>query len=1248
MSDETLLNMLEEYGKTDDFLNEHLYGYKPPSTETREKGIKDERSFKRMPKADHVYYKPGMYIGGDGSALKPVKLFRDKKLHNTEMIMCDGIVRFFYEILSNASDNARESVTHGINPGVIKVTMDNENISVYSEGQAFPVNFFIDEDHPTGILHDENGKPITIAQETFSNFGVGTNLDEDMENTGAGTNGLGAKLTNVYSRIFEIGVSDGDRGRTQMLRWTHNMKRLDENKISAVVKYNGDVPYFENKGKKVDKSFVKVTYRLDFRKFFVKDQSLIHGYNEDYFALFEAIAIGSSLANKIPVYFNDRKYDMSNINNYVKLILDSKAKSKHFTLDSQNQDEKDKQKIEVYFFDTPGKSTITAFTNGLANIHGGVHVKYVYDKLTEQLIKEFFPKKQGERTKITSKEIKESISAIIIYDCVNPTFVGQMKEILEGPEPKFKFTNIAKDFKDWEAIKYIRSIFDFKNKVLIPDGVKTRRVNVLELKNANKAGTKESIKCSLYGGEGTSALGYIKSRILGMGGYDYWGYMSFTGKIPNVKNIRDDPNNEESVNAGFKKVMKSIKTALGLKDEADYTTEADRNDLRYGQFIIAVDADEDGKHIACLIINLFIEFFPTFIKAGMLSILLTPCVRIVKKGNFDGDDETTHRFYTELEFNRWIKNNQVPRGSIVKYCKGLGSSNKKEDNDDIPHCYTVILNYDDRAETMVDMAFSRFRVEDRKDWILRLGPIIKNDDSLAKTDILDEKRLLASRDVSNVVENDLAEYAIHSLKRSIPSYRDGLKDSQRKMLYFALDMFKYKATEKAKKVGELANECITPMKYHHGPTSMEELIKLMATDYVGSNNLNILFPDGNFGSRAGTRGKGGSIGKDAGSSRYISTRLMKYCEFLFDKKLVDLVEREKSEGVETCSKWIPCCVPLHFCNGLNGIATGWSVFLPSYNPIEVIDNIMNYFSTEKVKPMIPYYRGFTGDIYASDKTQVEGQDEFKTNDESEENETYQGLSMKTAGKFIVKKEIKNPDNTYEYDIDIVELPIGVGGEKYFEWLESLIGRKKSDLPEGCILSIKDVLDNTVKNKKSNYPAEFVKFSIVSMKTNKKITRNEDLRLVKGFSLNNINLLDDNDVPVKFTVASALENYIISMLNLYDFYIDKEKEVIKNKIFMLEKKLLLANDINNEVIIVFGNNAMSDEEIKDYLEENKIPFEIYDKIGLKEVKKTDKIENDIVKLNEELNVWKKETAENLWSIELVKLKNYLKKSNKELF
>ena len=124
--------------------------------------------------------------------------------------------------------------------------------------------------------------------------------------------------------------------------------------------------------------------------------------------------------------------------------------------------------------------------------------------------------------------------------------------------------------------------------------------------------------------------------------------------------------------------------------------------------------------------------------------------------------------------------------------------------------------------------------------------------------------------VSEFITKELVLFSVADNVRSIPSVLDGLKPAQRKVLYAC-----FKRNLKGDiKVAQLAGYVSEHAAYHHGEASLTSTMVGMAQNFTGSNNLNLLVPSGQFGTRA-------NGGKDAASARYIFTRLSPATRRLF-------------------------------------------------------------------------------------------------------------------------------------------------------------------------------------------------------------------------------------------------------------------------------------------------------------------------------------------------------------------------------
>ena len=246
------------------------------------------------------------------------------------------------------------------------------------------------------------------------------------------------------------------------------------------------------------------------------------------------------------------------------------------------------------------------------------------------------------------------------------------------------------------------------------------------------------------------------------------------------------------------------------------------------------------------------------------------------------------------------------------------------------------------------------------------------------------------------VNRDLIHFSNYNLERSIPNIVDGLKTSQRKILFSA---FKRNLRSEIR-VAQLAGYVSEHSGYHHGEASLNDTIVGMAQDFVGSNNVAWLVPQGQFGTRL-------EGGKDSASPRYIHTYLQPYVSSLVPSDDFDCLNYRDDDGVLVEPDWYCPILPMILINGCRGIGTGYSTFIPSYNPVELKDAILKWLDTGKglEREFVPYTRGFKGSV-----------------------------SKISEKEFCVKGVWK-----VEKDMmTITELPIGTWTSDFREWLEKLV------------------------------------------------------------------------------------------------------------------------------------------------------------------------------------------------------------------
>ena len=402
-----------------------------------------------------------------------------------------------------------------------------------------------------------------------------------------------------------------------------------------------------------------------------------------------------------------------------------------------------------------------------------------------------------------------------------------------------------------EVLRYIMGTRQMNvNKLLKEVGASNKQTKkdvlaIPKLEDANLAGGKKSsIDCTLILTEGDSAKALAVAG-LEVIGRDKYGVFPLRGKFLNVRSV--------SVQQLAKNAeLKSICTILGLQFDKTYETFEERAELRYGHVMLMTDQDADGSHIKGLIMNLFRHFWPALLRPPtitdkkkhkssnnniiddddrpFLSMFVTPLLKATRRGT----KKETVSFFSMAEYNAWRetkKDNDIHKWK-VKYYKGLGTSTSAEAKEYflafVQHHRPFRWQSEAKDGERIDMAFEKDRADDRKDWILTTY----DENSMLSIDAKDGNSVT----YEDFVDHELIHFSNANNIRSFPSVVDGLKPSQRKVLY---SCFKRNLKDEIK-VAQLAGYCAEHTSYHHGEVSLHSTIVGMAQDFVGSNNINLV------------------------------------------------------------------------------------------------------------------------------------------------------------------------------------------------------------------------------------------------------------------------------------------------------------------------------------------------------------------------------------------------------------------------
>jgi DNA topoisomerase II len=789
-------------------------------------------------------------------------------------------------------------------------------IVVENDGEGIDV-----AEHPTE--KKDNGDPYYIPELIFGELLTSANYDKTGKITG-GKNGYGAKLTNIFSIYFKIETVD----RHRKLKFTQEFKEnMDIKCPPKIEKYTGS-------------SFTRITFRPDFKKFG------LHRMDKIFESLIKKRFYDMYICanTKVNVYFNDKKLGLDSYYDYYNMYLPKDylcAEGESVDeLNRPNIDEFNKSKI--VFSQPNDRWSIAAcpspklefeqisFVNGINTSKGGTHVNYIVSQITSKMV-DLIKKKK----KVLVKEqfVKENLMVFVNAIIEDPKFDSQTKSY--HTTPKTKFGSVCEISNEFINKLYDTGIVDTIIELTIlksaqemsrSDGNKRKKINVEKYEPADWAATKHASKCILILTEGDSAKGLaMDGRGVIKDGTKTIGIYPLKGKPLNTRDISSENYNKN-------KEISDIKLIMGLKEGQEYS---DVSSLRYGKIMLMADQDYDGFHIKGLIMN-FMSRWPSLMKIdGFICCLLTPIVKVWKGKNKD----KAMNFYTMSDFKNWLTNTENSKKYNYKYYKGLGTSTPKEAKEYFRDLKIVSYKWDDYTEKYLDMVFCTDKADARKTWLSKYD----------EDKVLDVKsEIVVYPDFFNY---EFIHFSNYDNIRSIPNMMDGFKPSLRKIIFAC---FKRNLTSEIK-VSQLGGYISEHTNYHHGEASLFGAITGIAQSYTGSNNINLLHPEGQFGTRL-------SNGKDASQPRYIHTFLEKITFKIFNKIDNPLLKYCDDDGdIAEPTTYYPI-IPMVLVNGSNGIGTGWSSKIPSFNPLDIITNIKLLLNDKPINSLTPYYRGFKGSI----------------------------------------------------------------------------------------------------------------------------------------------------------------------------------------------------------------------------------------------------------------------------------------------
>lgn len=1146
--------------------------------------ISSEIDIKQLEPVEHVLQNPDMYFGDIKISIMNGYSYDENsnKITKERLNVSSILLKMVDEILMNASDNAIKSINSKTKMSYMEVNINESNgtISIKNNGLSIPIR-------------KNNNK--YLPEIAFTNLFSSSNFNNNR--VGAGKNGVGASITNVMSKCFLIEIVCDNKFYKQIIK--NNCKDISEPIIKDV---------------KCD-NYVKISFQPDFKTIFkishCNDSIKTIFNNTIKFIKKRILDVNMSLTYyNITTTLNGVVLPCLTLEDYANMIISNDNETSRFMKFHNN-------KFELLI--KRGEKLIISFVNNIC-VSSGVHIKNIIEQIEQYIINKL--KLKNDDIKLV-KMIKSNLTIFIKCSLINPMFEGQSKTKLQTADDINDIRLSTNDLQtiynniDFDEIINHKKINDV-NKIIKP---KHGKLIIDKLDDAQLAGTKRSLECSLFLCEGDSAAKLAKDGIAKLG-HDLFGVYPLGGK---PLNVRDKTNSTIIKNKTVINLSKILGLPLRTKQQID-KHDLDISTLRYGKIVMLKDADTDGAHIMALVINLLQQLYPELLDIkGFFNEFITPMIKlIVPLKTFKQSLTTTLAgtviktnnniilpFYNINDYNKFINDNPRYKNIQPIYIKGLGGHNTADTNEYFKHYLNnvIAINMDNDANNLLETAFKTKYSNKRKDMLATWT----GDQSLPRY-------IGQPIDCSEFIKNDWLDFSYDNCVRSIPNVMDGLKPSQRKVLYVMLNNFKPGISNSEanqhnfKKVFQICGQVAQQGYYHHGDISLNETIIRMAQDFCGSNNLPLLAYSGSFGSRD-------MNGDDAGAPRYISATIHEVVRLIYPKSDDALLTPNIEDNNEVEPIYYIPIIPMVFVNGAKGIGTGYSTDILQHNPLYIIKFVkymlrykMNKQNNKRLiipQHFPPWYKNYKGELYYDD--------DF--------------TKCYINGVF----ELIKPINEFSRSIRVTEIPFTISKQQFIKKLQTLY-------TDGIIIDYKENKTDSIND------FDFIiKFS--EPKTYDDIYKL--LQLNDSITINNIVAFSHTKTITKYKHDGEMFiEWFKIREQLYNIRKNKIESEYKYNISFVSEKARFIKDVMNENIILkqrpkinivndmikLGykriDDSASDDTCYNYL--LNLPISSMTK------EKYNDLINELTNLNNEYNNYHKLTIYDIWMNEINELETYINK------
>ena len=1117
------------------------------------------QQYQKKTDREHILDNPDTYIGSVEHVDASMYVFDEQAGHI--MLRTIEYIPGLYKLFDEGVVNCRDHV--------IRMLQRSETVAGVNDTKLVThIEIAVSADGTIEMTNDGNGIDVAkhpeydiwIPELIFGHLRTSTNYDKEEQKIVGGKNGFGFKLALIWSTYGRVETVDHVRGLKYVQEFRGNLTEIGAPEITKI---------------KTTKPYTKVCFRPDYQRL------KIGGLTPDMLSLlkkrvYDIAAVTDQSTKKVKVSYNGIQVPVKNFQNYIDLYIGPKEETKRVYETTDERWEYAVAMSETHEFQQ------VSFVNGIATNKGGKHVDYIVGQITRKLV-DYIEKKK--KIRVNPASIKEQLILFLRCDVVNPSFDSQTKDYMNTPSNKFGSSCTVSDgfiekVAKMGVMDLACSLTEAKESKMAAkktDGSKTKTIRgIANFVDANYSGGERSGECVLVLCEGLSAMSGVISGLTSED-RNTIGVYPLKGKLLNVRG-------EVAKKIAENKEITDLKKILGLENGKVYASIEDvHRNLRYGKIMVMTDQDLDGSHIKGLCINLFHSEWASLTEIpGFISFMNTPILRATK-----GQQKLL--FYHQGEYDSWksglsATGSGSDKGWTIKYFKGLGTSTSAEFKEYFANKKIVDFTHDAaKSNDAIDMVFNKKRPDDRKTWL----------ENYDKHAFLDTSKPAVSYD--EFINNEMIHFSTYDCARSIPNMVDGLKTSLRKILYCA---FKRPLTSELK-VAQFSGYVSEHSSYHHGEASLNAAIVAMAQNFVGSNNINLLMPNGQFG----TRLQGGD---DSASERYIFTLLNSLARAIFPNVDDAILNYIDDDGTIVEPEYYVPVIPFALVNGISGIGTGFSCSIQPYNPLATVDYLKKKLQCQDTSDtdFVPYYEGFKGTVERIGEQ-----------------------------KFAIKGTYER--NNTEDKVRITELPIGTWTMPYITFLEGLVDGGVDKTGKKIAPTLKDFKSNSTEVA-VDIIVQFPKGVLVTM-TNEAIEKT--LKLATTVSTSNMHMFNAECKLHKYeTVAEIIDEFYEVRLSTYAKRKANQVKVMEHKLVKLSNraKYIMGNlndtiDLrrkSNEAVVKLLEEKGFDRIDGEYTYLIKMPMDSVTKENVEAILK-EKADTET-----ELDILRGTSCETMWMQELV--------------